>query len=669
MMRRGDVVAAIAAGFLLSGCGSIQTVRTFKNHADEPPRLDVAVDRVSDLDATLALVDRLLTQTPVSPGDAWVDHLALTNDEAKRLGEELRKQPPYRGQPDQEIPILKRYRAHLEQVLGEAKASTGKYPSLLAAIGAPGKDAGDLATHWATLGQKLDAGDDAGARDAERAIQTDIDSVKKQDGSPPAGLLATVTTMLSVCYRLELETIALAPIVATQTTRALPSGTSTMGPDTASKLGNGLAIADVPAHLASIKTKVTRQTALLDQLAHALVSAENVSLDATAGFALKESALSTIVGITSDSFHAHLRAGGEAFFYNALKQTDQSSSDDGKQTKDLTGRLRTLRYDVKPILLASFHFDAGMDYGKIQDALGLRLGYQTDRVFASGGSISSPALSKQLGVSGAASDALDFGLGVFGVRSNVRVANFTTGTVSYADAAGNDLVDASGHKIQSPLTIHFTQIDLGYDLAFLLDGAKKFSVEELVLGFRYFQYKLPRILYELNDTAPAGSGEQHLVYANESRPQVVPSTYYMGGLVTRFGPGRDAGLLAPYFDIGFYIGGGPTSYHLRKNKAVSCANGATPGTGEECVDDLSGKNAAQTSSGAFAFDLSAGLGLRLRLVQTSGRFRLLGEAAYKAELVYANATASNSANGEKRQIDFGNADLFHGPRLSLIGQF
>lgn len=684
-------VSALACVVALSttGCASVQNVRTFRNHANEEPRVDVALDRTADLDALLALLDRLLTKIPVSAGDPWIDKLALTNDEARRLGEELRQKPPYSALPEQEIPIVKRYRVHLERVLDEAERSGKKpaeHPSLLAAVGAVGKDSGELATHWQAWSEQLrlaaetergEANKDetSAAREAGKLVYQDVAAVKKKDGQASAALLASVTTAVSVAYRLQLEALALAPIVATQATRALPAGAKTLGEGTVAKLGAVTDLAQVPGHLGAIQRGLTRQTKLLDLLAHHLATASNVSLEATAGFALKESALSQVIGVTGESFHARARAGGEAFFFSALKQDDQSQSEDGKSRKDLTGRLRTLRYDVKPILLAAIDFDAGFDFGKITNALGLRAGFKTDRVFSSGGQVGEGSFAKQIGVSGAASDALDLGVGLLGVRTSVRLARFTTGTVTYTDAAGNDLVDAQGRKLQAPLTINFTQVDLGYDLAFLLgESAKAYAIEELVVGGRYFQYELPRILYELENQAPAGSESSDLRYVNESRPQSIPSTYYMGGVLARFGQAKGsvpavAPRLSPFLDLGFYLGGGPTAYRLRKGKAVLCDPGQTDaGTNRECVDDLGGESGKETKSTAFAFDLAIALGLRLRLAQPNRRFRVSGELVYRAELIYANASTEDSSSGKQRQIDFGNADLFHGPRLNLLAE-
>jgi hypothetical protein len=425
----------------------------------------------------------------------------------------------------------------------------------------------------------------------------------------------------------------------------------------------------------TIKLQMSNQIPLLEILTTALAASSRTAVEATAGFLLKESVVDQVVGVTLDSFRAQAKAGGEAFFFNAIQQDNQNRQQQGDATirKDLTGRLRTLKYDVKPILFTAFNLNLGFDYIRMPNAAGLNLGYKTDRVFSSGGTIESGSLGQQLGLKGTASDVLDLGLGILGVRSNVRIANFTTGTVTYANAQGVELIGPDGKPVQAPLQIGFTQIDLGYDLGFALgEKAAQAYIEELTVGARYFRYALPRILYELENIIPpnpdgSSSPNKDLRYLNETFPQTVPSIYYMGGFTARFGKG-DAAALAPYGEMGIYGGAGPTTYSLRKGKAVDCSNGAVPGDKQVCVDNFSAERTNENET-AWGINASLALGLRIRLAKPGRRFRLNGEVVYRAELIYANATASNSDTGKERQIDFGTADLFHGPRFNLVGEF
>ncbi len=701
--------AFLLSSLLLGGCGYTQNVRAYRAYAYESPSLDVALDRTDDLAAALELVDRLLTQTPLSPGDAWLGKLALTDAEAKKIREELRQKPPYDASASYEIPVVKIYRIHLERVLEEAKSGGSDYPSLLDAVGALGSDSKDFKTHWRDLQDKTQIFLDADAayekvlkeayppgrarnplsdppavkqaaearneakealRNAEKALEKDVESIKQGGGD--SSVLAAVTAGVSVAYRVELEALAMIPVIAVQVVRSLPSAKDELGSKPTSAVRGVSKLMDVPDHIDSIKERMSRQTRLLELLTSALVASGKTSVEATAGFVLKESVVDQVVGVTLDSFRAQAKAGGEAFFFQGLRQDDRSDAQaQGQQSnvkKDLTGRLRTLNYDVKPILFTAFNLNLGFDYIRLPNAVGLNFGYKTDRVFSSGGTIESGSLGQQLGLKGAASDALDFGLGVLGVRSSVRLANFTTGTVSYADAAGNNLLGPDGKPISAPLQISFTQVDLGYDVAFALgEKAGKYYIEELIVGGRYFRYELPRILYELENQLPPESEQKDFRYLNETLPQSVPSIYYMGGLTARFGKG-EAAAFSPFGELGFYAGGGPTSYTLRNNKAIECSAGQTPGANQECVDSF-GTPGTNVSATAIGFDTSLALGLRIRLAKPGRRFRFNGEVVYRAELIYANASAASSDTGKERTIDFGNADLFHGPRFNLVGEF
>lgn len=700
---------------LLGGCGYTQNVRAYRAYAYESPSLDVALDRTEDLAASLELIDQLLTRTPLSPEDAWVGRLALSDEGARAIRAELRQKPPYDANNSYEIPVVKVYRVHLERVLEEAKSGGSKYPSLLDAVGALGGGSNNFKAHWAAYYEKrqsLEVAEAAyqkamkaayppgstrnplsepesvreaskvrsdakdAARDAEKALERDIDAIKQGggDGGDRVALLKATTAGVSVAYRIELEALAMLPIIAVQAARSLPGAANELSSKPTTAMRGVSKLADVPDHIDSIKERMKEQVRLLDLLTEALAAAARTSVSATAGFALRDSVVDQVVGVTADSFRAQAKAGGEAFFFNALKQDDKSENKQGDKTirKDLTGRLRTLSYDVKPILLTAFNLNLGFDYIKLPNAVGLNFGYKTDRVFSSGGTVdNSGSFAQQLGVSGVASDALDLGLGVLGVKTSVRVARFTTGTVSYADAAGNQLNDADGNPIKAPLRINFTQVDIGYDIAFLLgESAGKYYIEELTVGGRYFKYELPRILYELEVTNPSDTLEEQ-VYKNESSPQNVSSLYYMGGVTARFGRG-DAPVFSPYGELGIYLGGGPTSYRLRQNKAVECSGNTTPAKGEECVDDPnpSDKNADATSASAFAIDASLALGARVRLIKPGRRFRLNGEVLVRGELIYANAKSSFTDDGGKStQIDFGSADFFWGPRFNLVGEF
>ena len=649
-------------------------------------------------------MDKLLLDTPYTPGDEWIGKLPLGVEEAKQLKDDVRQQPPYQD-GNYEVPVMKIYRLHIEKVLASAP-SKGKYPSLLEAVGSIGGV--ELKAHWQAMREKAGAFLKADAafekeyaaafppgskrsgqepasvtaarqakndakdelNKAQETLEKDVEAIGK--GSPDADQLKDLTAAVSVAYRLELESLAMIPIVAIQAVRALPRA----GKEAKDAAADGGAlikgikqVADLPDYISGIKEKMSREGEVLELMTKALAKASKSKVEETAGFQLKESVVDQVVGVTADSFKVTVKAGAEAFFYNNMKNgTDPGANQDSDNSKSVVknynGHLRELRYEVKPIMLAAFNANVGFDYIQLPNAGVFNFGYKTDRVFSSGGSVESGSLSNQLGVKGVASDALDFGLGILGVKTAVRVATFTAGTVHYTDAAGTDII-LGGKAATGVFQINYTQIDVGYDLAFLMgESAGKYFLEELTVGGRYFQYALPRILYELEYTGDPNADKKTYNWVSESAPQTVTSKYYMGGVTGRFGAGPSA-MIAPFADLGIYAGAGPSSYYLR-TKAPTAQNVDSPAT-----TDLS--NPAQNQlqkKNAIAANVVLALGARLHITHGS-RLRISGEAQYRAELLYAQTkgdTGSSDPNKD-RIVDFGGADLFHGPRLSVVGEF
>ena len=701
-MRRYATLLFAALAAPLAGCaGNTQNVRAYRAYAYEPPSMLVALDRTADIARSLEVMDKLLLETAYTPGDAWIAALPLTQEESKLLRDDVRQQSPY-AEGNYEVPVMKLYRLHLEKVLATAPAK-GKYGSLLDAVGDLGGDAKDLKAHWQALREaasalvKADAelektyaaayppgskrtGQEPAEVTAARQIRSDAkdaankaqDTLEKDVASiakskPDGGdMLKELVVAVSVAYRLELESLAMIPIVAVQAIRAIPDAAKHPG-DLAMIKGVSQ-VSELPDYISGIKEKMSREGEVLDLMAKALASAAKTELGATAGFALKESVVDQVVGVTFDSFRFTAKAGGEAFFYNNAKNStdpnaQQNSGQGQKITKDYTGHLRELKYDVKPILLAAFSANVAFDYIQLPNAGNLSFGFKTS-AGANGTIDNNGSLGRQLGASGASSQALDIGLGILGVRTSVRQAQFTAGTVHYVDAAsGNDIV-IGGAPATGPFQIKYTQIDLGYDVAFLMgESAGKYFIEELTVGGRYFQYALPRILYELEYTGDPNADSKTYKYVSESAPQVVTSKYYMGGVTARFGAGPSA-WLAPFADLGIYVGAGPSSYYLRKTPPTA-GNVDSP-----AQTDLTSSAQTLQNQNAFAANVALALGARLHLTGAS-RLRVSGEAQYRAELLYAQTkgnTGSSDPNKD-RIVDFGGADVFHGPRLSLVGEF
>jgi hypothetical protein len=689
-VARHTLGAAFLASFVLalsSGCGAVgQNVRAYRAYAHEDVSLRVSLDRIEDIAKATQLVDRILLGQPYTPGDTWVRRLPLTDGEARALRDGFKGKNPY-NTGEFEVPILKLYRAHVEGVLDEyaPPPEKAKYPCILDAVQGLVPRTPLLKQHWVAHRDAIDVLQEAteeeariteeigGLDEASRqkrqpeitaAHQKTLDAqaavdASKRDIEADAQLLAADAqlgdegrkqvareglTVLSVAFRMELEALALVPIVAIQTIRAIPGAPRDMIAHPTGKMARQ--IWRLPQYISGIKERMTRQVVILEGMTNVLCKALKTEVDESPGFVLRESIVDQIVGITLDSFRVDLRAGGEAFMFNAVPQAERSSTNDGKTTYDYTGRTHKLEYTVQPIVMANARLDVTLDWIQLPGAASLGFAYTTDRAWKSGGSIETTSLSKALGIKGVYSDALEFGLGFLGVRSGAKFAHFTTGEAREVDVASGAVMN------RAPLRLDYMQIDVGYDILFALADEKiKAWTEELVVGFRYLKYTLPRIIYQLQDTATAdqaANGEQHFTFAGESDVQNVDARYYMLGFDARIGQG-EAPRFSPFLDVSLRGGAGPASFYT-VDKATS----------------------TRTDQKQVAWVVNGGLGagVRWRLLPRGSRLRLDLRAMYRADVIYASISkVVDTSGGPATRTDFGGVDVFHGPTLAIRGSF
>lgn len=687
MRREGLAIAALLAG--LAGCaGASQNVRAYRAYAHEDASLKVALDRVQDIARSLELVDRLLSQTSYTPGDLWVRRLPMTDAEYRVRREAIKKSHPY-NTGEFEPPILKAYKEHCEIVLNEFRSpDKAMYPSILDAASALTTRAPSMKAHWvayrdATVAysdaleaveelQDQLAGKDEATRAAragelaekrkQLAIATSTVEASKAALSKDAALLEAdarltdtskkqlardVLTVISVAFRLQLEALALAPIVVIQTIRALPQAPRELVFKPTLKMVRQAY--QLPTFLIGIKERLGKQVVVLEGLTKILATALETSVDQSPGMALTESVVDQIVGITLDSFRIDVRAGGETFIYSSIATAAQqsTSNDDGSrtETRDYRGRQFKLDYRIRPIVLASARLDIVLDWIRLPGVAQLGFGYSTDRVFKSGGEIEYTSLSKQLGLKGAASDVFDIALGFLGVRSSAKVARFTGGEIRQLQAT-----DVNNVIAKSPLQMEMTQIDVGYDILFALgDERLKTWMEELIVGFRYFRYRLPRILYELRNVS-TDPNKKTFVFSRESPLQNTESRYYMGGFSARVGVG-EAPRFSPWMDLTLFGGAGPSSFYFLTDQTLG---------------DIEG-NREVSKQVAWVVNGGLGAGIRWRLLPRGWRARLDLRAYYRADFVYTQINRSANAAGEERKTDFGAIDVFHGPSLAIRG--
>jgi hypothetical protein len=423
---------ALALCASVFGCSAAtRNVRAFRAYAHERSNITVSVDRIEDLAAILELTDRVLTRTPYTPGDKWVSALALDDDEAKRLKTEIRKEGPYQD-VDYEIPTIKLYRVHLEQVLADAKKArpTGEaqFESLLDAASTLAAASKDIKEQWnkvrstqEDLGKMMEAKEKAAAEHPQQANQpepaevteakakvvaaekaadeakTDFDksvaALKAVDATKPDNKLVLKDELLAstLALRLDLEALALIPIVVVQTVRSLPDAPKDLiARPSLESVGQ---IAAVPWRVEAIEHRLGRQLTIMQQMASSLATVMKVEIEKTAAFTMKESIVDQIVGIGLDSFRINLHAGGEMFFFAqpgggdsvSTSQTQDANGNTKTVTKDFTGRTQRLSYDVDPIILLRANLNVGFDAIHLPNAGNMNFGYATDRVFSSGG--------------------------------------------------------------------------------------------------------------------------------------------------------------------------------------------------------------------------------------------------------------------------------------------
>lgn len=675
---------------------NVRAARAFSNEEESPT---IVLDRTEDLIAVRADLEKILTTTPYSPGDAWVKALELDGPEADTLRSGVEAAPPYLG-GDFEVPIVKLYRLHLSRVAKQAMAprlAAARYPSLLDAVAELSPGASSIKPQWeafdrAALALIFAATAEQHLRDAlaargiatapaaadppalvaatravainaraeataKSALLASIDALASADlKNPDQALIARdALDTVSVALRVEMEALALLPTIVVQSSHVVQIAGRDLAParPPGTSLEATLGLADLPARTEAIERRGKEELPVLEKLTDTLAQKLGVDREKTAGFTLRESIVDQVVGVQLDAITAHAKLDGEVMFFHQLGTNGA--------TGNYTGRSRRLEYSVKPVATVGGRIIVAFDWLHMQNAASLNGGFNTDRLFSTNGTISSSgSLANQLGLKGFVSDVFDMGVGLLGVRTRLKQATFTAGEVREigVSPSGQD----TGVLGRAPLQLSFTQLDIGYDVAFLMpETAGKYWIEEILLGFRYMNYKLPRVLYELRDTAPAGSDGQNFAFDRQSPAQTLSTKYFMGGGTFRFGQGEGR-RVSLFGDLGIYGGAGPTSYYfLTDPKAPDAAT-----------------NRATQSPTALVFDVDAGLGAHVRLTPRKSRFRVLLEAQYHAEAVTQTIVSelreTKGQDGSStitvgKKIDFGGTDIFHGPRLQLVGVF
>ena len=621
----------------LAGCASAQSnVRALRMYQHEQATPALLEQHINEMDATLQLIDEILNRTPYQPGASWVTELPLDGEKAEQA-RSLIKDAETRAS------FVAVYAAHVREVLKHPPL-----PSAPAVPSAPGVPAAPELPTTPALPSTPSVPRFDSLSQALAAARPDAPRAPIAPGQPPplplppelAQLAATeqgrivedalVTT--SVAIRLTAEAMALATVIVLESASLAGPRSSqwlTGAPDAAH-----LAAA-LPDRARSIYGRLESDLAGLRRLFDQL-SQQRVNLADTAAFAFKSGLVDDLVGVALDSVHLDLEAGGDALFYAAIADDEKSTNREG--SFDYTGRLTKLEYETEPIVLASANLKLKVDWPHWAEALGVNLGYATSRVYKSGGDIETGSFANELGVKNRFSDALDAALGIAGVKASVRIAHFTQGTVR------DILVEDDSELANAPFTFDLKQIDLSYDFLPKRGGA----LQSFALGFRYFDYTLPRILYELVNVAPEGETAAY-VYSRETPPQRMNTRYYMGTITARFERPLTPHL-TPYLSLDLGVGYGPTQYYFLKDI--------------EAVDEE--QNREHTKSNSLGVATFGMLGIRWFVANPESRLNVFLDLNYHVQSI---SSVLNPSNDENTVVTTGSTDLFHGPTGSLGATF
>lgn len=619
----------------LGGCASAQSnVRALRMYQHEQPTPALLEQHINEMDQTLQLIDEMLNRTPYQPGASWVTQLPLDGEKAEQA-RSLIKDAETRAS------FVAVYAMHVREVL--------KQPALPAVPGLPVTPALPSTPEVPSPPQvpsplsRFDS-----LSQALAAARPDAPRLPIAPGQPPALPLppelaqlaateqgrivedALVTT--SVAIRLTAEAMALATVIVLESA-------SLAGP----RSSQWLTGAPDAAHLAAalpdrarsiygrLESDLSGLRRLFDQL-----SKQRVNLADTAAFAFKSGLVDDLVGVALDSVHLDLEAGGDALFYAAIADDEKSTNRDG--SFDYTGRLTKLEYDTEPIVLASANLKLKVDWPHWAEALGVNFGYATSRVYKSGGDIETGSFANELGVKNRFSDAVDAALGIAGVKASVRIAHFTQGTVR------DVLVEDDSELASAPFAFDLKQIDLSYDFLPKRGGA----LQSFALGVRYFDYTLPRILYELVNSTPDAEQAAY-VYSRETPPQRMRTRFYMGTLTARFEKPLTPHL-TPYLSLDLGVGYGPTEYYFLRDI--------------EQVDEE--QNREHTKSNSLGIATFGMLGIRWFVANPESRLNVFLDVNYHVQSI---SSVLNPSNDENTVVTTGSTDLFHGPTGSLGATF
>lgn len=636
---------------LASGCGppaieSVHALRAFQREKVTPTLVKQHLD---DLSGTLALIRRILRETPYEPGAGWAQAIALSGATAGQATSLIMSEHPTAEPPT----TLAVYSRHVTSVLARTQASAGgakeqaaaavvSYPSLLDAMVRVDpalerlRQDYDTSEELARLVRDAKAAESAAksyqgnvrASKNRRRAESKLDSYQQQRSAqtpvPPSSDAARLVVkdalaVTSVALRLAREAAALASMLMLEIPRlaSLPAREYANHADAAAQL-----ILHGPDQVKQIRADLEIDLRALEQLVQSLARLEARDVELLPGFAYREGLVDEIVGFTADLLHFQAKGGGELHFFQPLTL---------EGGRDYAGRQNEVAYQIEPIVLASANLEAGFDLSRLPQAGGLKLGYATNRVYQSGGTIENRSLASELGATGLFSDALEAALLYAGWQSSVRLAHFTSGTV--------DVVQAADGTVATSAPLAFTLREIAFAREFVAYGNP--YQKSLIAKISYFDYSLPRIMYEFQDVTPDAEAPTW-VYARESPVQRVRTELWTTGGISQFA----IPLLAP----------------LDATVGVNMSFGA--GRQRFYFVDAEG-NREERQPFTVAMSALLRLGLHWRILHV-GRFHADLEADYQAQYLNSSLGTSFRLDGA---VLLGSHSLLHGPQGRFSASF
>jgi hypothetical protein len=571
----------------------------------EEPSLGLVDAHLRQMQESLELIHTLLHETPYQPDAPWVKELAMDPAKADRT-RELTRDPACR---DSFVCV---YNTHVQQVLRNARASKGT----------AGQQAyGSISEALASIDPSLSNG----AGPGRPPSLADLES--------KAAIIRDGFTATSVALRLALEAKSLATVVALEATELNKAQRWYDG----SAMDTAKLASQLPGRGRGILTSLAKNADDLQGLVRRLSALQNVDWSTAPGLVGGGGLVDDLAGFGWDLVYADVQAGGRALFYAGLAAPEVSGSSGG-DSYDLTGRLTRLDYQIEPIVLANAQAAVKVDWPRWPDAMRLDLGYATNRGYKSGGDVTTGSIANELGASGGLSDALSAALAVADVQTKVEIATFNHGRVRDVNIADDQVI------AEAPFTFQFKQIDLGYDLAPHYNPI----LEKFVIGFRYFDYSLPRILYELQNATPDLDTAAY-VYSRETPPEAVRTQLYMLNIVLGIAKAVTPHL-TPYASLDVAAGYGPTEYYFLLDDFQ--------------LDEESNRERVRSWSPGTATTFT--LGLRFHFSSPESRFNAYFDARYQALEIHGFRDTGKTGD---TVVQFSGDDLFHGPTAALGATF